>query len=81
MITLGRQALNKIAYIVYIYNCVKYHKEEVQGAVNERLNFSGGIRESFLREVVFEMMKIMQFHRGQKESEEMDVTGTAARCF
>lgn len=44
--------------------------------MSERINLSSGIMERFLREVVFEVMKIKQIHRGQKESKEMGVTKT-----
>ena len=58
--------------MVYIYSCDKCY-DEAEDAVSEKLTLGSGIRESFLREVAFEVMEMIQIHRGQ-ESEEMDVT-------
>lgn len=44
--------------------------------MSKRLNLHSGIRESFLREVAFEMIKIVLIDRGQKESKKMDTTKT-----
>lgn len=47
-----------------------------RGCYEKRLNLCSGIRESFLRELVFEVMKIILIHGGQKESEETDMMRT-----
>lgn len=51
-------------------------KEKERVLLSKRLNIRSGIRESFLREVAFEVIKIILIDRGQKESEEMDMTRT-----
>lgn len=49
-----------------IYNCDKCDKGEVEGAMNERLNLSSGIR-GFLREVVFEVKTLYRFIEVRKK--------------